>query len=416
MSSTVLPRFLALGRGAVESQLAGVLARCATKRPFVVTDKFIASSGILDRVLAHTGCTPAAVYDETVPDPTSSSVDALAAALAASDADGVLAVGGGSPMDSAKLGLVLRDLGGECRDYKAPVTTDAATSLPLICVPTTAGTGAEATRFAVATDDASGEKMLCAGAAFVPAAAVVDASLADGAPPGLTADVGVDALCHAMEAYVSRKRSPLADGFALDALREIGASLGAAVEDDPRGRDGMAKAALWAGVAFSAASVTLIHGMSRPLGARFHIPHGRANAILAPAVTAFSLAGAPGRYGDVGSCLGLGCDADSFPERLAALVAGLGVPPLRETLDEHGVSEAEFRALLPTMAADALASGSPANNPVVPAAEDLEALYGAIYEGGAGALGAARALGLAKAGAPPVYVPGIGLAPPAEAK
>ena len=173
-------------------------------------------------------------------------------------------------MDAAKLAVVLSENGGNCRDYKAPTLTNTPPTLPMVAVPTTAGTGAEVTRYAVVTDSESGEKMLCAGAAFVPAACVVDGSLADGSPSTLTADVGVDALCHAMEAFVSKKSSPLSDGFALDALRGIGRHLRSAVDDEAEGRDGMARAAFLAGVSFSVSSVTLIHGMSRPLGARLH--------------------------------------------------------------------------------------------------------------------------------------------------
>ena len=138
--------------------------------------------------------------------------------------------------------------------------------------------------------------------------AQVDGSLADGSPVSLTADVGVDALCHAMEAFVSKKSSPLSDGFALDALRGVGRHLRSAVDDEAEGRDGMARAAFLAGVSFSVSSVTLIHGMSRPLGARFHLAHGRSNAVLMPAVTAYSLAGARERYAQCSEALGLDGD------------------------------------------------------------------------------------------------------------
>jgi alcohol dehydrogenase len=260
--TAVLPRTLALGGGSIK-QLGNVLRQHGVTKPLVVTDKPLVALGVVDRVVRELGAS-CEVYDDTVPDPTSDTCDALAARLAFGDFDGVVAVGGGSPMDTAKAACVLRDLGGRMRDYKAPALTDRTLSLPLIAVPTTAGTGSEATRFTIVVDSASGEKMLCAGAAFVPAGAVVDYELTMGAPRALTADTGVDALCHAMEAYVSRKANPLADGFALDALRTIGASLRGACDDDPAGREGMMRASLYAGVAFSSSSVTLVHGMSRP--------------------------------------------------------------------------------------------------------------------------------------------------------
>mmetsp|Transcript_25230 Transcript_25230/g.77776 ORF Transcript_25230/g.77776 Transcript_25230/m.77776 type:complete len:394 (+) Transcript_25230:226-1407(+) len=391
--TTILPRFVAVCRGAAKNELANVLAKCGVSRPFVVTDPFLASSGKAQAVVEQMGVAAAAVYSDTVADPTSDSIDALAAAIKASGADGVVAVGGGSPIDSAKLAVVLAEFGGACRDYKAPVATDATPRTPLIAVPTTAGTGAEATRFAVATDSETGEKMLCAGAAFVPTAAVVDAALADGAPQGLTADTGVDALCHAMEAFVSKRHNAFADGFATVALQEIGRALEPAAADDPAGRDGMAKAAFDAGVAFSASSVTLIHGMSRPLGARCHVAHGRANAVLAPLVTEFSLAGAERRYDHVAACLGVSGGAAALPDHLSSLNDALGVPSLASTLGERGVDERAFEDLVPTMAREALASGSPNNNPVIPSQADIEQLYREIYHAGAaeGRLAAASA-------------------------
>ena len=375
MATAFLPRIVALGRGTAKAQLGSILQQCNVSRPFVVTDRNL--EGLTNQVLASAQVDAAHIYADECAEPTSERIDAMALALARSNADGVVAVGGGSPLDAAKLAVVLTEFGGSCRDYKAPVLTNATPNLPLIAIPTTAGTGAEVTRYAVVTDSASGEKMLCAGSAFVPAACVVDGALADGSPSTLTADVGVDALCHAMEAFVSRKRSPLADGVALDALRGVGAHLRSACADEPAGRDGMARAAFLAGVSFSVSSVTLIHGMSRPLGARFHLAHGRSNAVLMPAVTAYSLEGAADRYAQCGAALGF---AGDLPTALADLASSLGVPSLREALLERGVDERAFRDAVPGMARDALASGSPANNPLVPSEADMARLYHACYD------------------------------------
>lgn len=375
---SVLPRTIALGGGSIK-QLGAMLAQQGVRRPMIVTDPFLLSCGVVDRVVAQVAPSVERyeVYSETVADPTSASCDALAGALAAGDFDGVVAVGGGSPMDTAKAACVLRDLGGRMRDLRAPAVTDAPLSLPLIAVPTTAGTGSEATRFTIVVDSETGEKMLCAGAAFVPSGAVVDYELTMGAPRALTADTGVDALCHAMEAFVSKKANAFSDGFALDALRTIGAALRPACDDDPAGREGMMRASLYAGVAFSSASVTLIHGMSRPLGARFHIPHGRSNAVLAPLVTHFSLAGNDTRYARVAD--ELGAPAGDLPAYLAKLNDDLGVPSLADCLPT-GVSRDDFLATVPTMATEALASGSPLNNPVVPTQAAVEQLYVDVYD------------------------------------
>ena len=180
-----------------------------------------------------------------------------------------------------------------------------------------------------------------------------------------------------MEAFVSKKSSPLSDGFALDALQGIGRHLTSACNDEAEGRDGMARAAFLAGVSFSVSSVTLIHGMSRPLGARFHLAHGRSNAVLMPAVTAYSLEGARERYAQCSEALGL---AGDLPTALGNLASSLGVPSLRDALLERGVDERMFRDAVPGMARDALASGSPANNPLVPSEADVARLYHACYD------------------------------------
>ena len=140
----------------------------------------------------------------------------------------------------------------------------------------------------------------------------------------------------------------------------------------------MARAAFLAGVSFSVSSVTLIHGMSRPLGARFHLAHGRSNAVLMPAVTAYSLAGARERYAQCGAALGF--DDGDLPTALHDLASSLGVPSLRAALRERGVDERAFRDAVPVMARDALASGSPANNPLVPSEADVARLYHACYD------------------------------------
>ena len=373
----MLPRTLALGGGSIK-QLGNMLRQHGITKPLVVTDKPLVALGVVDRVVRELGAS-CEVYDDTVPDPTSDTCDALAARLAFGDFDGVVAVGGGSPMDTAKAACVLRDLGGRMRDYKAPALTDTTLSLPLIAVPTTAGTGSEATRFTIVVDSDSGEKMLCAGSAFVPAGAVVDYELTMGAPRALTAATGVDALCHAMEADVSRTANPLADGFALDALRAIGASLRGACDDDAAGREGMMRASFYAGVAFSSSSVTLVHGMSRPLGAHFHIAHGRSNAVIAPHVTAFSYAGEAKRYDAVRDAMGFSGD---LPTALARLNADLNIPTLYDTLCDLGYDERQFHDAIPTMASEALASGSPSYNPVQADQGQIETLYAEMYAEG----------------------------------
>mmetsp|Transcript_25126 Transcript_25126/g.99991 ORF Transcript_25126/g.99991 Transcript_25126/m.99991 type:complete len:409 (+) Transcript_25126:898-2124(+) len=397
------PRTLLVGGGAV-ARLGEVVAQTLRRsRPLVVTDETLATkTDAVEKVArALSASLPSFsaatdVSTATIPDPTTASVDALVAKLGAAEAsprrrryDCVVAVGGGSPMDSAKAACALVEFGGAMRDYKAPFDLSRElTRVPIIAVPTTAGTGSEVTRFAVVTDSDTGEKMLCAGAAFVPAAAVVDYELTLSAPWRLTADTGIDALCHAMEAYVSKRANWYSDAMATSAMSAIGANARAACAGAPEARAAMMRAATQAGLAFSNASVTLIHGMSRPIGAYFHVPHGLSNAMLAPDVTAFSLPGALDRYADVARLLlgsgnsGERTAADAaarLPEALAALNRDLEVPTLRAFL---GGPDDRFEALVPTMATDALNSGSPLNNPLVPEHADIEALYRQIYQGG----------------------------------
>jgi len=382
-----LPRTIIHGGGSIR-RLGALLGDMGLKRPLVVADKFLASpqSGAVDKVcdsLSASGA-PFEVFTDTIPDPTTESVERCVDALTAGNFDSIVALGGGSPMDTAKAAAVLFKQGGRMRDYKAPFKNDGAT-LPMIAIPTTAGTGSEATKFTIVTDSETQEKMLCAGLAYLPLAAILDYELTLTKPFRLTADTGIDAICHAMEAYVSAKHNPLADGFATSAMQKLGGALYTACHSpsDAAAREAMLLGSCQAGMAFSNASVTLIHGMSRPLGALFHIPHGMCNAMLLPRCTSFGLQGAVARYAEASRLLGLCADsatdddaAGSFAHALHKVTADLEVP----TLQGFGVDEATFRKAVPRMATDALASGSPGNNPVVPSQAQIEGLFHELWD------------------------------------
>eukprot|EP00962_Isochrysis_galbana_P030657 scaffold9941_cov116-Isochrysis_galbana.AAC.9 len=392
-----VPRIIAHGGGSI-SRVPAILAELGARRPLIVTDGFLASpqSGALSALAAPLDAAGISysVTADTIPDPTSDSVDAVVEAMRAFKPDALIALGGGSPMDTAKAAGLIHSFGGHPRDYKAPRQTHAPTGTPLVAIPTTAGTGSEVTQFTIVIDSSTGEKMLLAGAALLPTAAVVDYELTLSMPLRLTADTGIDALCHAMEAYVSKKANAMTDPTCLSALSRIGTHLRAVCEepDDRPRREGMMLAATEAGIAFSNSSVTLIHGMSRPLGARYHIPHGMSNAQLAPEVTAFSLGGAPGRYAAVCRALGM-CQpglsdedaASALPDGLRALCRDLAVP----TLQQCSVTRASLDAVAGSMAREALASGSPNNNPIVPTAEEIQALYQTIFRQGEASAAAA---------------------------
>jgi alcohol dehydrogenase class IV len=234
---------------------------------------------------------------------------------------------------------------------------------------------------AVITDTTRDVKMMMLDRHFLPTVALVDFELTLSMPPALTAHVGVDTLTHGIEAYVSRKATALTDPLALTCIRLVAEHLKTAWREpgNRAAREGMMLAATMGGMAFANSSVALVHGMSRPIGAVFHVPHGLSNAVLLPAVTRFSLVGAADRYATVARTMGLATGADSAAAAgekllggLSALNARLAVPRLGGC---RGVARERFDNLKAKMAVDALASGSPANNPVVPTAEQIVAIY-----------------------------------------
>jgi alcohol dehydrogenase class IV len=384
--SLVAPRKLLIGGGAL-AKLPALLAEFGLSRPLVVTDPWMVSSGTVERALAPLkgAGIAASVFSETVPDPTDTVVQAGVEALRAGDFDCLVGFGGGSPMDTAKAIAILAAAapGQSMRDFKVPASADRA-ALPVICVPTTAGTGSEATRFTIVTDTQHDEKMLIAGLGALPLAAVVDYELTFSVPARVTADTGIDSLTHALEAYVSARANSVSDIYAQAAMRLIAANLRTAYAEPQNraARAAMMEGATLAGLAFSNSSVALVHGMSRPLGAHFHVPHGLSNAMLLPAITAFGLEAGLPRYAEAARVMGVAPagtpDAEAgamLLDELRALNEELGVPTPRA----YGIPQDRFDSLLELMAEQALASGSPGNNPRVPNAAEIIALYREVY-------------------------------------
>ncbi|MCB1845194.1 MAG: iron-containing alcohol dehydrogenase [Halioglobus sp.] len=378
-----LPRILKVGAGA-SSELASTLQALGLARPLLVTDPFMLACGYCERIQAALDAAgiPCGLFADCVPDPTTDSVYAALAVLRGGDHDCVVGLGGGSSIDTAKALAVLAPGGGRMRDYKVPAQTDRG--LPIIAIPTTAGTGSEATRVAVITDTETQEKMLCMGLGLMPLAALVDYELTLSMPFRLTADTGIDSLCHALEAYVSRRANPFTDSVALTAMATISTHLRTAcAEPDNRvAREAMMLAATQGGIAFANASVTLIHGMSRPVGALFHVPHGLSNAMLLPEVTAWSVASAPERYAVCARAMGLADASDDDRVAIDKLVAGLH--RLNADLEvpgpaAWGINESDWFESLPLMAQQALDSGSPGNNPRLAEAGDIVGLYERVW-------------------------------------
>lgn len=382
------PRLLLVAAGAVR-QVADVLAKFGLSRPLVVTDPFMVSSGHVRHCLDPLAAAGLAVsvFSDTVPDPTDTVIEAGVTELRKGTFDCLIGFGGGSPIDTAKAMAILAAGGGKMRDYKVPVAADQG-ALPVIAIPTTAGTGSECTRFTVITDTERDEKMLIAGLGALPLAAIVDYELTYSVPPRTTADTGVDSLTHALEAYVSKRANPISDALALSAMALIGANIRTAYAE-PRNaaaREAMMLGATEAGLAFSNSSVALVHGMSRPIGAHFHVPHGLSNAMLLPAITRFSVPGAEARYAEASRRIGFAGQGDSDAVAAAKLVTGLetlnkelSVP----TPGEFGIKEDAWNGKMALMAEQALASGSPGNNPRVPTAQEIVGLYREVWTGAA---------------------------------
>ncbi|MGY8868826.1 MAG: iron-containing alcohol dehydrogenase [Pseudomonadales bacterium] len=380
----ILPRIMQVGEGASQ-EISSVLASLSCQKPLIITDKVMVELGYVSRIKEalskqNISCD---VFDDTVPEPTIGSIMAGVDKVRNGNYDAIIAVGGGSPIDSAKAIAILGKYGGSMRDYKFPRIVNEL-GLPIIAIPTTAGTGSEATKFTIITDEANDEKMLCVGLGFMPVAALVDFNLTLSLPPRITADTGIDALTHAMEAYVSKKANAYSDSQVLAAMRLIGPNLRRAFHDgkDKQAREAMMLGSTLAGIGFSNASVALVHGMSRPIGAFFHVPHGLSNAMLLPSVTEFSIAGAPERYADCARAMGVADSQDNTEQanrkllsELHALNDELKVP----TPSQFGIDQDQFLSLLEEMATQALNSGSPGNNPRVPTKEEIIAIYKTLW-------------------------------------
>lgn len=378
------PRFMLVG-GGTAGRIAEVLGRMRVERPLLVTDATLAETAMfataLDTLRESGRCVQ--VFADTVSTPTDTLVDKGLEMLKAGDFDGIVAFGGGSVMDTAKAMNVLYSGGGSLRDHALPEHLADMRVLPLLCVPTTAGTGSEASRFCAVTEEATGEHLLLSGLACVPEGAVIDYELTLDLPRRQTIDAGLNALTHALEAYVSRNASTLSDALALSALRLIGRALPKVVKapHDAKAREDMMLGAMEAGMAFSDVSSGLTDGMSRAMSLFFRVPQGIGSAMLLPAVASFGLAMAPERYALAARAMGIATEDDDDDMAGAKLVgflrrlcAELEVPSPRA----FGIDEEEYMDALGRMATAALAPVPGA--PPVASAEQVEHLYRQAYE------------------------------------
>ncbi|MEM8749805.1 MAG: iron-containing alcohol dehydrogenase [Pseudomonadota bacterium] len=378
------PQIIRIG-GGVARETTDVLRQLGLSRPLIVTDKNLVALGHVARVTDILDGAGIAwgVFDGVVEDPTDTCVDEGLRALGEADFDCIIGLGGGSPMDTAKAISFMVVNPGHVRDYKAPAQIDKR-GLPIILIPTTGGTGSELTRWCVITDTQRVEKYNLSGLACVATAALIDWEFTVTKPWRITADTAVDSLTHAIEAYVSRKAFAYTDSFALSAMPLIAHNVRLACRDpqNATAREALMLAASQAGMAFSNASVALVHGMSRPIGAHFHVAHGLSNAMLLPAVTAFSVSAAPARYATCARVMGWADASDNDTTACDKLVTGLEA--LNTDLkvpspSEQGLDRDAYFGKLDLMAEQALTSGSPQNNPRVPTASEIVSLYKQIW-------------------------------------
>ncbi len=379
------PRVILTGGGA-RYELAGQLQALGAKRPLIVTDSFLLQSSGLGEMSSQLASRrlESSIFSAVQPDPTDINVYEGLQHFRDHRADSVIGFGGGSCLDAAKM-IAIASANAEPLSAFQGYQRIPDPGAPLLAVPTTAGTGSEATKVVVITDTERQVKMMILDAKLMPAVAIVDYELTMSMPKSLTAHVGVDTLTHGIEAYVSRKSNGLTDSLALACVSSVARHLRRAWLDpeDAEARQAMALAALQGGMAFTNASVCLVHGMSRPLGLLFKLPHGLSNAVLLPAVTRFSWPAAPERYAAIARAMGISAESTNAAYACAALVEyleslnqELQIPRLRDCC---GGDKTRFAQVLSRMASNALDSGSPQNNPAIPTAQQIMDLYRAAW-------------------------------------
>ena len=366
-----------IGAGALEMAVTQMAGMGFTKA-LIVTDAPLVKLGFAERLTAllKQAGMDSAVFDDVKPNPTVANVNAGLAALQKLGADCVVSLGGGSPHDAAKGIALLATNGGKIEDYEG-LDKSAKPQLPLIAVNTTAGTASEMTRFTIITDESRHVKMAIVDKHVTPILSVNDPVLMEDMPASLTAATGMDALTHAVEAYVSTAHNPITDACALQAIALIAQYLPTAVQSprDKTAREQMAYAQFLAGMAFNNASLGYVHAMAHQLGGFYDLPHGVCNALLLPHVEQFNMRAAADRLGVVGRTLA-GHNADLAGlgpiEAIQKLARTVGIPA---TLRELGVKESDFVTLAPNAMKDVCGL----TNPVQPTLEEVVGIYRAAY-------------------------------------
>ncbi|MBP3572614.1 MAG: lactaldehyde reductase [Clostridia bacterium] len=365
------------GAGAITAVVDEIKARGFAKA-FVATDPDLIKFGVAAKVtdLLDAAAIPYAVFSDIKPNPTIENVQSGVAAFKAAEADCIVAIGGGSSMDTAKaIGIIITN--PEFADVRSleGVAPTKNPCVPIIAVPTTAGTAAEVTINYVITDVEKKRKFVCVDAHDIPVVAVVDPDMMASMPASLTAATGMDALTHAIEGYITKGAWALSDMFHIEAIRIIAASLRGAVANTPEGREGMALGQYVAGMGFSNVGLGVDHSMAHTLSAYYDMPHGKACATLLPAVMAYNAEATGEKYREIARAMGVeGVDSMTQAEYRAAAVEA--VRQLAEDVgivtSLKGVAREED---IHQMSVDAYNDACRPGNPRETSVEDIEALY-----------------------------------------
>lgn len=359
------------------------IKRLGLHKAFVSTDKDLIKFGVADKVLSvlDKAGIPYTVFSDIKPNPTVSNVNAGVKAFAESGADFILAIGGGSSIDTSKaIGIITNN--PEFSDVVSleGVAPTKKKSVPIIALPTTAGTAAEVTINYVITDEANEKKMVCVDPNDIPAIAIVDAELMYTLPKGLTASTGLDALTHAIEGLITKGAWEMSDMFELEAIRMIHRHLATAVREpqNAEARSGMALAQYIAGMAFSNVGLGLVHGMAHPMGSLFDVPHGVANALLLPSIMEFNAPAAKGKYREIARAMGVNVDGMTDDEAAVAackavknLAIEVGIP---QHLSELGIGADDIDRLALQAFEDVCTPGNPRDASL----DEIKALYTAL--------------------------------------
>lgn len=382
MAHFAIPSHVLVGNNALSEAMP--YFREYGKRAFIVTGKHVGKSPMIEKLKKRLeeNCIAYYVYSEITGEPTDLMIEEGVKLYKQTECDFCIGIGGGSPLDSAKAIAAMVVNSGKIADYNGKTIVGKVP--PIVAIPTTAGTGSETTKFTIVTDQEKNIKMLLKGDCLVPDLAVINSDFTMDMPKSVTSATGLDALTHAVEAYTSVKAFPLTDTYAISAVKRIMKYLPIAYTNgyDTRAREEMALAAFEAGVCINNSSVTIVHGMSRPIGALFHVPHGLSNAMLLKECLSFALDGAYDRFADLGRAIGAAGEEDSDKEAAEKLIEQIDqlcrtceVPTLRE----FGVTEDDFAEQIEKMSEDAIASGSPGNTRKTVAKEDCVKIYCRLY-------------------------------------